>query len=62
MPYKIDGSDAPDFVTKLPAKKRRMWIRIFNSAFQRCRDEGGKDCEAFAFKNANGIVKMPKPS
>ena len=62
MPYKLDASDAPDFVQKLPARQRRQWIRIFNSVFQRCRDEQGKDCEASAFKQANAVVKAPKPS
>lgn len=57
MPYKLDGSDAPANVQKLPAKKRRMWIRIWNSAFSKCQSEGGKDCEASAFRQANGVVK-----
>jgi hypothetical protein len=57
MPYRLDGSDAPENVQKLPAKKRRQWIRIFNSSFARCQSEGGKDCEQTAFKMANGSVK-----
>lgn len=57
MPYRLDGSDAPANVQKLPRKKQRQWIRVFNSSFQRCQSEGGKDCEAFAFRNANGVVK-----
>ncbi len=62
MPYRLDGSDAPDFVLKMPAKNRRRWIRVWNSAFQRCRAEGGKDCEASAFKQANAISRGPKAS
>lgn len=62
MPYKLDGADAPDFIQKMPAKKRRQWIRVWNSAFARCQSEGGKDCEASAFKQANSVVKTPKPS
>jgi hypothetical protein len=57
MPYKLDGSDAPANVQKLPAKKRRQWIRIWNSVFQRCQDSGGKNCDQTAFAQANGVVK-----
>lgn len=57
MPYKLDGSDAPTNVQKLPAKKRRQWVRIFNSSLQRCVSENGKECEAQAFRIANGSVK-----
>lgn len=61
MPYRLDGSDAPANVQKLPAKKRRMWIRIWNSAFARCQSAPnglpGKDCESSAFAQANGVVK-----
>jgi hypothetical protein len=60
MPFKLDGSDAPANVQKLPRKKRRAWIRIWNSTFARCQSEGGKECEASAFKMANGTVR-PSP-
>lgn len=62
MPFKLDGSDAPANVQKLPAKKRRQWIRIWNSSFARCQSEGGKDCEASAFRQANGSVKPASAS
>jgi cation transport regulator ChaB len=59
MPYKLDGSDAPANVQKMPANRRKRWIRIFNTAFSKCQADGGKDCEAQAFRIANGASKMP---
>lgn len=56
MPYKLDGSDAPDNIRKLPARRRRQWIRIWNSAFERCQRRNNKNCEATAFAQANGTV------
>lgn len=61
MPFKLDGSDAPANVQKLPRKKKRQWIRIWNSSFARCQSEAPnglpKECEAQAFKMANVSVK-----
>ena len=57
MPYKIDGSDVPASVKKMPARKRRQWIRIWNSVFAKCRKDGGQDCEGAAFRQANGAIK-----
>lgn len=54
MPYgSID--ELPPYVRKLPEKKQRVWMHVFNSAFKRCG--GGKDCEGSAFAQANGVVK-----
>jgi cation transport regulator ChaB len=58
MPYKLDGSDAPANVQKLPAKRRKQWVKIWNSAFARCQAQGGKNCEQVAFKMANGVAKI----
>ena len=56
MPYS-DANDPglPKYVQKLPDKKRRQWIAVFNSTMERC---SGDDCEAKAFRNANGVVKV----
>lgn len=58
MPYTLEN--LPDNVKALPAKQQRQWRDIFNSSFARCQ-KGGKDekeCEAFSFRNANGVVKV----
>jgi len=57
MPY-TDENDAslPESVQKLSDKDRRQWVAVFNSAFEKCTSEGGADCEASAFAQANGVV------
>lgn len=52
MPYS-GGSDPslPSNVKKLPAKKRRQWVEVFNSVIGRGGDESS------AFRQANGVVK-----
>jgi len=58
VPYQPDSPNLPDNVKALPAKERRRWVEVWNSAFSRCMDENddADKCEAFAFKNANGIA------
>lgn len=68
MPYSGAGDpNLPDNVKSLPVKKRRQWVSVFNSTFERCM--GGETrvenpdtskCESFAFQNANGVVKVGK--
>ena len=58
MPY--DGpndSKLPDHIKKMPANKRAKFISIFNSSHSKCMKDGGKDCEAMAFRMANGSMK-----
>ena len=57
MPYKDENDKSlPDYVKELAAKARRQWVAIFNSAYDKCQEEGGKDCESSAFAQANGVV------
>ena len=57
MPYSgPDDKSLPSNVKKLSSKQRRQWVHVFNSAHKSCLAKGGKNCEAFAFKNANGVM------
>jgi len=57
MPYSgPDDDKLPDNVKKMGKKKREQWVAVWNSAYKRCRDDGGDDCEAAAFVQANGVV------
>lgn len=57
MPYTMDT--LPDAVTKLPKGKQEQWLAVFNSAFDSCMKDGGKDgdCEESSFAQAWGVVK-----
>jgi hypothetical protein len=60
MPYSgADDPNLPENVKKMPAKKRRQWVDIFNSVYKSCIDGGGtnKTCEPSAFAQANGVLK-----
>lgn len=58
MPYSIDQPDKlPEHVQKMPAKQMRQWVAVWNSSYEKCTSEGGADCEAAAFRNANGVTK-----
>lgn len=58
MPYSGPGDDTlPENVKKLDEDKRAQWVDVFNSALAKCKKEDGKDCEASAFAQANGVVK-----
>ncbi|MFQ5858987.1 MAG: DUF2213 domain-containing protein, partial [Anaerolineae bacterium] len=48
----------PDNVKRLSERKRRQWVAIWNSAWERCRDDDGDtdECERRAFAQANGVV------
>lgn len=56
--YKEDGSDVPGAISKLPAKDKRQWAAVWNSAYTKCKKEGGGNsaCEGSAFAQANGVV------
>jgi cation transport regulator ChaB len=61
MPYSGKGdASLPDHVKKLSDSKRSQWVEVFNSAYTRCQDKDGKDCEGSAFRQANGVVKGKK--
>ena len=58
MPFS-STSELPSFVKKMPTKKQRQWMAVFNSAFAKAKKEGKskKDAESSAFAQANGVVK-----
>ncbi len=58
MPFS-STSELPAFVKKMPAKKQRQWMSVFNSAFSKAVNDGRskKDAETAAFSQANGVVK-----
>ena len=57
MPYTGPGDDKlPSNVQELPEDKRAIWVNVFNSALAKCEEEGGEDCEARAFAQANGVA------
>jgi cation transport regulator ChaB len=52
MPYNPDDiSSLPENVQKLPAKKARMWVHVWNSAYKKHQDEGR------AFASAYSVIK-----
>jgi cation transport regulator len=57
MPYD-SLKDLPKNVTNpLPGAAQRMWLAAFNSAYNRCSKEDGKDCETVARSIAWAAVK-----
>lgn len=57
MPYSGPNDDKlPDNVKELSEKRRSQWVSIWNDAYAACEKGGGDDCEAAAFKAANGVV------
>jgi len=57
MPYSGPGdATLPKNVQALSNDKRTQWVAVFNSAFEKCQDDDGDDCEASAFRQANGVI------
>lgn len=54
MPYST-VSDLPPAVQKLPENKKKQWMHVWTSAYNKCG--GGKECESSAFAQAWGVVK-----
>lgn len=54
MPYS-SASDAPSYV---PKAKRKQWIAVWNSAYDRAKKDGksDKEAESSAFAQANGVA------
>lgn len=54
MPYE-SVAEIPDYV---PKKKRRQWLRVFNSAYSAAVKDGkgAKEAEEIAFAEANGVA------
>lgn len=61
MPYSgPDDEKLPANVKKMPSKKRRQWVHVWNGAFDTCmKKDGAKkdECESSAFAQANGVAK-----
>lgn len=58
MPYSCPGDpDLPDHIKAKPAKLRRQWVEVFNSAYDDCQQDGGEDCDGAAMQTANGVIK-----
>lgn len=63
MPYSGPSDKSlPKNVKKLGDKARRRWVKVFNSSLSRCSSKGDEDCEAVAFRNANGTIKNASTS
>lgn len=60
MPYTENDPKLPDRIKQLPARTRRRWVAVWNSVFERCRAQGGDDCEVGAFRQANGVIAKGK--
>lgn len=58
MPYSSIG-DLPSSV-KGTAKQKRQYMHVFNSVYERCQKSGGKNCDAVAARQANGVVFKSK--
>lgn len=59
MPYSAsDVSALPANVQAMPARQRRQWAQVWNSAYAAAKKAGksDKDAEASAFAQANGVV------
>jgi hypothetical protein len=57
MPYSgPDDNKLPSAVKRLSIKKRRQWVEIWNSTYDKCNQDSSGDCEGKAFKAANGVV------
>lgn len=68
MPYSGPGDKSlPANVKKMPAKKKKQWVAVWNSTYSACVEDGGSttSCETKAFKAANGTVQsiggLPMP-
>jgi len=54
MPWTI--TDVERHKHGLTDAQKRQWVRIANSALAKCQREGGRNCEASAIRQANGVV------
>lgn len=54
MPWTV--ADVDRFNSGLTQSQKRQWVRVANSALERCQNEGGSNCEASAIRQANGAV------
>jgi hypothetical protein len=57
MPYSGPGDESlPKNVKGMSEGDRSQWVEVFNSAYKKCTDEDGADCEGSAMAQANGVV------
>ena len=60
MPYRTTAELPPAVKSRIKsAKGRRQWMHVWNSAYDKCINNGGTAdrCESSAFAQANGVVK-----
>lgn len=58
MPFSgPSDSKLPNNVKVLPVADRRRWVAVWNSSYAACQRDNGEDCEATAFRQANGVLK-----
>jgi len=55
MPWTKDDVDG--FKQGLTSRQKDQWVAVANDALKTCIADGGKDCEASAIKQANGVVE-----
>lgn len=54
MPFTVNSAKLPDSVKKLPAKRKRQWVTVWNSVFAETEDEGR------AFAAANSAIQKER--
>ena len=69
MPYSVNDKNLPANVKRMPDKRRRAWVKIWNSSYSRCTirkskaskkpstDAQKKSCEGEAFRIANAMTR-----
>lgn len=62
MPYTTKSPNLPSNVKKLGSNAKKRWVSTFNSTLAQCKRDGGGDCEAKAFRVANGNLKKSESS
>lgn len=56
MPWTVD--DVNRFKKGLTAKQKKQWVAVANSVLEKCRKDGGSNCEAKAIRQASGSVNV----
>lgn len=54
MPWTV--ADVDKHKKGLTDKQKEQWVKVANSALKACQEKGGKDCDASAIRQANGVV------
>ena len=54
MPWTV--KDVEKHNKGLTDAQKKRWVEVANLTLENCRKKGGKDCDAFAIRQANGVV------